>query len=98
MGVAGEKGRWKSNLAAKVLSAKTSYDDPTVSPVVRQTLQHWGYALSEADYKAQSRRIAKGAGVSFISTPQLASAAAEAVKERGEAKKAKKQDKKKAKK
>lgn len=47
----GPKGRWKNNLIGKVWRAGRKYDDITVSPVVRQTLQHWGYRLTEADYQ-----------------------------------------------
>lgn len=50
-GVAGSKGRWKANLVAKVAMAGAAFDDATVSPVVRQTLLHWGYALTRADYE-----------------------------------------------
>jgi len=28
---------------------KTKYDDIMVSPKIRQTLQHWGYRLTEKD-------------------------------------------------
>ena len=47
---AGPRGRWKRNLIAKVLKAGTTYNDRTVSPVVRQTLQHWAYRLTEEDF------------------------------------------------
>ena len=49
-GVAGKKGRWKNNLAAKCLMQGSSYDDESVSPVVRQTLLHWAYELNEHDF------------------------------------------------
>jgi hypothetical protein len=39
----GPTGRWKGNLCAKVVAARSTYDDPNVSPVVRQTLLHWAY-------------------------------------------------------
>jgi len=39
---AGTSGRWKSNLIAKCVAAGKRFDDASVSPVVRQTLQHWG--------------------------------------------------------
>lgn len=47
----GQKGRWKNNLITKVVNAGTSYDDVKVSPVVRQTLLHWAYELTEKDFK-----------------------------------------------
>ena len=49
-GVCGPKGRWKRNLLNKIVAAAsqrrvephTLLDDHTISPVVRQTLLHWG--------------------------------------------------------
>jgi hypothetical protein len=37
----GPTGRWKGNLCGKVAVAHAAFDDPKVSPVVRQTLLHW---------------------------------------------------------
>ena len=50
-GVCGEKGRWKQNLIAKCMRDGKAHDDASVSPVVRQTLLHWAYELTEADFK-----------------------------------------------
>ena len=47
----GEKGRWKQNLIAKCMRDGAPHDDEQVSPVVRQTLLHWAYELTEADFK-----------------------------------------------
>ena len=70
-GVCGEKGRWKSNLIAKVLAAGVAHDDASVSPVVRQTLLHWAYELTEADFgKGAGRVIKKGAA--YMPRDQLA--------------------------
>ena len=68
--VAGEKGRWKSNLIGKVLRAGKKFDDPTVSPVVRQTLQHWGYELSQGDFKAGAQRV-RERGAAYMPRSQL---------------------------
>lgn len=54
---AGVKGRWRSNLITKVVRSGCGYDNPTVSPVVRQTLQHWGYRLTAEDYKVGAKRV-----------------------------------------
>jgi hypothetical protein len=54
---AGVTGRWRRNLITKVLHSDKAFDDESISPVVRQTLQHWAYRLSEADYKAGLRRL-----------------------------------------
>lgn len=57
-GVAGAKGRWKRTLANKVLAANASFDDGGVSPVIRQTLLHWAYELTEADMRAHAAAVA----------------------------------------
>eukprot|EP01001_Neometanema_parovale_P008274 NODE_4555_length_1047_cov_118.136364_g4352_i0.p1 GENE.NODE_4555_length_1047_cov_118.136364_g4352_i0~~NODE_4555_length_1047_cov_118.136364_g4352_i0.p1 ORF type:complete len:268 (+),score=47.74 NODE_4555_length_1047_cov_118.136364_g4352_i0:58-804(+) len=57
----GARGRWKGNLVAKVLASGKRHDDPSVSPVVRQTLHHWArpswkrYVLTEQDCKPKGR-------------------------------------------
>jgi len=45
-----KSGRWVRNLVTKVCRAQASYDDEKVSPVVRQTLLHWGYELTDEDF------------------------------------------------
>ncbi len=52
MGVASAKsGRFRKNLIRQIYDAKKSWDDISVSPVIRQGLHHWGYVLTEQDYK-----------------------------------------------
>jgi len=46
----GDKGRFKNNLIGKIARAGVKFDNKAVSPVIRQTLQHWGYTLTEKDY------------------------------------------------
>ncbi|MPC27547.1 hypothetical protein E2C01_020720 [Portunus trituberculatus] len=53
---AGLKGRWRQNL---VFRASSKFDDASVSPVVRQTLQHWGYELNKHDYDLGVKRVKK---------------------------------------
>lgn len=55
----GEKGRWKQNLISKIVKAGAKYDDFKVSPVVRQTLLHWAYELTEKDFKEGAKRVKK---------------------------------------
>lgn len=69
-GVCGEKGRWKQNLIAKCLRDGKSHDDASVSPVVRQTLLHWAYELTEADFKHGAKRV-KTHGATYIPREQL---------------------------
>lgn len=53
---AGGKGRWRNQLCGRVRTAGAAFDDEAVSPVIRQTLLHWAYELSEADYAAWRER------------------------------------------
>mmetsp|Transcript_6618 Transcript_6618/g.24573 ORF Transcript_6618/g.24573 Transcript_6618/m.24573 type:complete len:255 (+) Transcript_6618:19-783(+) len=55
VGVTGKKGRWKRNLLNKILAARASYDDTAISPVVRQTLLHWAYEITEKDLRAHAK-------------------------------------------
>jgi hypothetical protein len=57
---AGEAGRWKRNLIAKCLRAGKRFDDHSVSPVVRQTLAHWGYALTQQDFTDYAQQLRRG--------------------------------------
>ena len=50
LSVAGPKGRFKLWLIKLVKQNKTEYNDFSVSPKIRQTLQHWGYRLTKKDY------------------------------------------------
>ncbi|XP_073716864.1 uncharacterized protein [Misgurnus anguillicaudatus] len=54
---AGVKGRWRNNLITKVVRSGCAYDNFGVSPVVRQTLQHWGYRLTLEDYKEGAKKV-----------------------------------------
>ena len=46
---AGPKGRFRNQLIGKCAAARRPFDDASVSPIIRQTLQHWGYTLTQAD-------------------------------------------------
>ena len=52
---AGAKGRWRGQLCGRLVKSKAGraarFDDATVSPVIRQTLLHWAYELTEADWE-----------------------------------------------
>ncbi|KAH8111579.1 hypothetical protein DFH11DRAFT_1612409 [Phellopilus nigrolimitatus] len=51
LGVCGPSGRFKRSLVKKIAERSGQWDDETVSPILRQTLQHWGCRLTEADYE-----------------------------------------------
>lgn len=46
---AGPKSRFRRNLINQIKRKKTTYNDFSVSPKIRQTLQHWSYELTEKD-------------------------------------------------
>eukprot|EP00611_Tribonema_gayanum_P027189 TRINITY_DN663_c0_g1_i5.p1 TRINITY_DN663_c0_g1~~TRINITY_DN663_c0_g1_i5.p1 ORF type:complete len:261 (-),score=62.59 TRINITY_DN663_c0_g1_i5:506-1288(-) len=58
----GPTGRWRIQLMNKVGRAGTSYDDKSISPVIRQVLQHWGYVLTERDYQMHKKQNGKRMG------------------------------------
>ena len=47
---AGEKGRFRLWLITLIKKKNTTFDDFNVSPKIRQSLQHWGYVLTEKDF------------------------------------------------
>jgi len=56
---AGATGRWKNNLISKIVKAGCAWDNYGVSPVVRQTLQHWAYRLTEKDFEKNKKKFIK---------------------------------------
>ena len=44
---AGLKGRFRSQLCNKIISAGSTADDARISPVIRQTLLHWGLEITD---------------------------------------------------
>jgi hypothetical protein len=65
LNVFGPTGRWRRNLVNKCFAVMTGddvhnvVDDPTVSPKVRQLLQHWGYKLTTTDLNLALKKIKK---------------------------------------
>lgn len=49
--LAGKKGRFKNMLINMIKKKDTTYNDYTVSPNIRQTLQHWAYKITKEDLK-----------------------------------------------
>lgn len=54
-GVAGENGRFKKRLINEIKAKrrKDGHNDFTISPVIRQILQHWAYKLTKNDVAAK---------------------------------------------
>ena len=62
----GPTGRWKTNLCNKIAASAeagkskgrtlaSEIENYAISPMIRQTLQHWGYRVTEKDFKAQKK-------------------------------------------
>ncbi len=50
LGLAGKKGRFRNYLITLIKRKNSDYNDETVSPKIRQTLQQWGYKLTKKDF------------------------------------------------
>tara|TARA_B110000459_G_C16564735_1_gene473350 strand:- start:368 stop:1285 length:918 start_codon:yes stop_codon:yes gene_type:complete len=57
--IAGTNGRFMRFLVTQILKNKKRYDDISVSPKIRQVLQHWGYVLTKEDYEFEIKRRKK---------------------------------------
>ena len=49
VGLAGTNGRFMKFLVTQILKKNGTWDDETISPKIRQVLQHWGYKLTKKD-------------------------------------------------
>jgi hypothetical protein len=56
---AGPKGRFRSQLCNKILVAQTSFDNSSISPVIRQTLLHWGLEITQDILDKHKKRVGK---------------------------------------
>tara|TARA_B100000902_G_scaffold331862_1_gene329475 strand:- start:3377 stop:3928 length:552 start_codon:yes stop_codon:yes gene_type:complete len=59
LALAGPRGRFRRMLISLIDKKGTgiqSWNDPTISPAIRQTLQHWGYKLTKEDYLKGSKK------------------------------------------
>ena len=57
--LAGYKGRFMRFLVTQIINKNATWDDETISPKIRQVLQHWGYKLTKEDYSYEIRRRKK---------------------------------------
>ena len=56
---AGPKGRFRSQLCNKILAANTKCDDTKISPVIRQTMLHWGLEITKDVLEKHRKRVGK---------------------------------------
>ena len=54
--IAGKNGRFMRFLVTQIIKSKKKYNDESVSPKIRQVLQHWGYKLTKKDFIFECRR------------------------------------------
>ena len=59
LALAGPKGRFMRFLVTQILKHNSKWDDNTVSPKIRQVLQHWGYVLTKKDFNHEVERRKK---------------------------------------
>jgi hypothetical protein len=52
----GPTGRWRVRLCNDIIKKKAKLDDATVSPVLRQVLQHWAYKLTLEDLRRHAMK------------------------------------------
>jgi len=53
---AGSKGRFRRQLITKIINKNTTFNDNSVSPVIRQGLHQWAYCLTENDFENEKLR------------------------------------------
>jgi len=58
-GVTGKNGRFRKWLITLIIKKKGEWNDTTISPKIRQTLQHWGYKLTKKDYEDEQKNRKK---------------------------------------
>ena len=54
--LAGGRGRFMRFLVTQIIKKKSKWNDETVSPKIRQVLQHWGYKLTKKDFDNEIKR------------------------------------------
>jgi len=57
--LAGGRGRFMRFLVTQIIKKKSKWNDVTVSPKIRQVLQHWGYKLTKKDFDNEIKRRKK---------------------------------------
>lgn len=57
--LAGPNGRFRRRLMNLIIQKEKKYNDPTISPVIRQVLLHWGYELTSKDLSDYKRSLKK---------------------------------------
>jgi hypothetical protein len=56
LGLAGSRGRFQRFLVTQILKKEGKWNDHTISPKIRQVLQHWAYHLTKTDFDKEILR------------------------------------------
>ena len=56
MNLASTRGRFMRFLVTQIVKKNAKWNDMTVSPKIRQVLQHWGYKLTKKDFDNEIKR------------------------------------------
>ena len=51
-----DQGRFRKNLVTKIIKNNAEYNDYNISPVIRQSLQHWAYQLTKDDFNYEVKQ------------------------------------------
>ena len=54
--LAGKRGRFMRFLVTQILKKNGKWNDESISPKIRQVLQHWGYKLTKKDFDNEVKR------------------------------------------
>ena len=57
--IASRRGRFMRFLVTLIVNKKSKWNDETISPKIRQVLQHWGYKLTKSHYDIEVKRRKK---------------------------------------
>lgn len=76
----GEKGRWRTYLVGQCVKQRLPWNHPGASPVTRQTLLHWAYRITKADFDRIAPALRGGKTVVYLG--KVSDGAAESVKKR----------------
>ena len=55
-GLAGPRGHFMCFLVTQILRKNSKWNDESISPKIRQVLQHWGYVLTKKDFDNEIKR------------------------------------------
>lgn len=58
--------RFKTNLVNKINKADTKFNNFSISPVIRQSLLHWGYEVTQDDVEKKERKVSSSRNIKNV--------------------------------